>query len=86
MSVKDAQRRRSRQRAAKKRAKTRSGIRRPVVEMTDSTFRKIAAPIVAEVAKKNNVSEDIVEMVVEMMADDGSIGLSENGQLASRLQ
>ncbi len=83
MSAKDAQKRRSQERAARKRAKSRPGTRRPVVEMTPEAFRRIAAPIISEVAEKRGKSEEVVAAVLEMMVDEGCLGLDANGQLAS---
>ena len=84
MSVKAAQKRRSQERAAKKRAKGRPGPRRQDVVMTQESFRRLAAPIVSELAKKNDVPEDVVTAVMEGMVEEGVLGLDVYGQLASR--
>ena len=82
MSAKDAQKRRSQARAARKRAKSKPAPRRVAVMSVDA-FRRVAAPIASEVARKRGVSEDLVEAVMEQMAEDGCLGLDANGQLAT---
>ncbi len=84
MSAKDAQKRRAQERAAKKRAKSKPGLRRPVVEMTQEGFHLLAAPIVSELARKNDLLENVVVAVMEEMVEEGCLGLDANGQLAVR--
>ena len=84
MSSKAAQKRRSQARAARKRAKSKPRTRRPVVEMTQVGFRRLAAPIVSELAKKRDLPEDTVVAVMETMVEEGVLGLDKNGQLAPR--
>ena len=83
MSAKDAQKRRSQERAARKRAKTKPGPRRSVV-MTQEAFRRLASPIISELAEKNDLSEDVVAAVMEDMVEEGNLGLGSDGLLAIR--
>ena len=83
MSAKDAQKRRFQERAARKRAKTKPGPRRSAV-MTQEAFRRIAALIISEVAENNGKSEEVVAAVMEMMVEEGCLGLGDDGRLASR--
>ena len=52
--------------------------------MTQESFRRLAAPIVSELAKRNDVPEDVVTAVMEGMVEEGVLGLDVYGQLASR--
>ena len=51
--------------------------------MTTEAFRQIAAPIASEVARKRDVSEELVEAVMERMAEEGHLGLDVDGKLAT---
>ncbi|CAK0762691.1 hypothetical protein WCLP8_3500014 [uncultured Gammaproteobacteria bacterium] len=86
MSAKDAQKRRSQERAAQKRAKSKPGPRRQDAVMTPEAFRRLAAPIISEVAEKRGKSEDVVATVLEMMVDEGCLGLDANGQSRNGLE
>ena len=83
MSVKTVKKRRSLDRAAKKRAKSKPGPRRSVEVMNPKAFRQLAAPIISGVVQKNDVSEDVVAAVMETMVEEGCLGLDTNGQLAT---
>ena len=82
MSAKDAQKRRSQERAAKKRARSKPTARRRVAVMTTEGFRRVATPIASEVAKQQGLSEEVVVAVMEEMVGEGCLGLDANGQLA----
>jgi hypothetical protein len=41
--------------------------------MTTEGFRRMAAPIASEVARKRGVSEELVEAVMEQMAEEGRL-------------
>ncbi|MBF0099150.1 MAG: hypothetical protein HQM04_19160 [Magnetococcales bacterium] len=82
MSAKEAQKRRSQERAARKRAKSKPTARRCVAVMTTEGFRRVATPIASEIARHRGVSEEVVVAVMEQMAEDGCLGLDERGQLA----
>ena len=82
MSAKDAQKRRSQERAARKRAKSKPSARRQVAVMTQEAFRRLVSPIVSEVARNNDLSEDAVTAIMEEMVEEGRLGLDANGQLA----
>ncbi|MBF0461430.1 MAG: hypothetical protein HQL87_08540 [Magnetococcales bacterium] len=84
MSAKDAQKRRSQERAARKRAKSKPGPRRQEAVMTQEAFRRLASPIISELAEKNDLSEDVVAAVMEEMVEEGSLGLDTDGRLAVR--
>ncbi|MEO5350633.1 MAG: hypothetical protein H7836_13450 [Magnetococcus sp. YQC-3] len=84
MSAKDAQKRRSQTRAARKRAKSKSGPRSRAVVMSQEGFRRLAAPVVSGLAKKNDLSEEVVAAVMEEMVEEGLLGLDEHGLLAVR--
>ena len=85
MSAKAVQQRRSQVRAAKKRAGNRPGPRSMVVAMTPEEMRQMAAPIISELVVKHGLPETIVATVIELMVEQGGIGLDGRGQLASRL-
>ncbi|MBF0584400.1 MAG: hypothetical protein HQL80_09225 [Magnetococcales bacterium] len=82
MSAKDAQKRRSQERAARKRAKSKPTQRRVAVMSVDA-FRRVATPIASEVAKQRDISEDVVVAVMEQMAEEGCLGLDADGQLTA---
>ncbi|MEO5334529.1 MAG: hypothetical protein H7839_21145 [Magnetococcus sp. YQC-5] len=82
MSAKDAQRRRSQERAARKRAKSKPTARSRTAVMTQEEFRRVAAPIASEVSKQRGMSEEVVVAVMEQMVEEGCLGLDERGQLA----
>ena len=84
MSAKDAQKRRSQERAARKRAKSKPGLRRQEAVMTQGAFRQLASPIISELAEKNDLSEDVVAAVMEEMVEEGRLGLGSDGRLAVR--
>ena len=84
MSAKDAQKRRSQERAARKRAKSKPGPRRQEAVMTQGAFRQLASPIISELAEKNDLSEDVVAAVMEDMVEEGRLGLDTDGRLAVR--
>ena len=81
MSAKDVQKRRSQERAARKRARSKPTARRRVAVMTTDGFRRVVAPIASEVAKQQGLSEDVVVAVMEEMVEEGCLGLDANGQL-----
>jgi hypothetical protein len=80
MSAKDAQKRRSQARAAKKRAKSKPGLRR-AAEMTPEMFQRMSAPVALDVDRKLNVSVEEVEMTMQAMAEEGCLGLDAQGDL-----
>lgn len=82
MSAKDAQKRRSQLRAAKKRAKSRPGVRRQA-EMTSEGFRWLAAPVASSVAKKLDLPVEEIAKAMEQMAEEGCLGVDAQGDLVA---
>ncbi|MBF0339876.1 MAG: hypothetical protein HQL95_02790 [Magnetococcales bacterium] len=80
MAEKALKKLRSQARAAKKRTNRKSTGRRPAV-MTCETFRRISSQTAEAVAKQLDASED---EVMEMMAEEGYLGLDAQGRLATR--
>ncbi|MBF0439247.1 MAG: hypothetical protein HQL93_09005 [Magnetococcales bacterium] len=74
---------RSQARAAKKRARSKPRGRRPA-SMTPEEFRRISTQTASAVAKELDVPEDEVAEVMEIMAEEGFIGLDAKGHLAMR--
>ena len=80
MSAKDAQKRRSQELAARKRAKSKPGPRGPAV-MTSETFHRMSAPIATSAAKKLGIPVEDVKKTMEVMAEEGCLGLDAQGEL-----